>query len=94
MDADVKKECFQPGPGGKDRQLRAVMMPWMQPVPRGDLAWVVTLRWKLGQPFSVGDTNHLSHRPVRRGCSRSAAVVSIWLLAAASGALALMVLQR
>ncbi|MBI4325412.1 MAG: undecaprenyl/decaprenyl-phosphate alpha-N-acetylglucosaminyl 1-phosphate transferase [Chloroflexi bacterium] len=63
-------------------------------VPLGDLAWVVALRWKLGQPFYVGDTNHLSHRLVRRGCSRSAAVVLIWLLAAAGGALALMVLQR
>lgn len=62
-------------------------------VPLGDLAWVVALRWKLGQPFYVGDTNHLSHRLVRRGCSRSAAVVLIWLLAAAGGALALIVLQ-
>lgn len=57
-------------------------------VPLVDLAWVVILRWRLGKPFYVGDTNHLSHRLVRRGCSRSAAVLLIWLVAALLGALA------
>ena len=57
-------------------------------VPLGDLAWVVLLRWKMGRPFYVGDTNHLSHRLVRRGLSRTRAVLVIWLLAAALGALA------
>ena len=57
-------------------------------VPLGDLAWVVLLRWKLGKPFYVGDTNHLSHRLTRRGWSRTQAVLLIWLLAAALGALA------
>jgi UDP-N-acetylmuramyl pentapeptide phosphotransferase/UDP-N-acetylglucosamine-1-phosphate transferase len=36
----------------------------------------------------VGDTNHLSHRLVRLGFSRTRAVLVIWLLAAAFGALA------
>ena len=57
-------------------------------VPLGDLVWVVLLRWKIGQPFYVGDTNHLSHRLVRRGFTPVRSVVLIWLLAAAAGALA------
>jgi UDP-GlcNAc:undecaprenyl-phosphate/decaprenyl-phosphate GlcNAc-1-phosphate transferase len=57
-------------------------------VPLADLAWVVLLRWRMGQPFYLGDTNHLSHRLVRRGLSAMQAVLVIWLLAAALGALA------
>ncbi len=57
-------------------------------VPLGDLVWVVLLRWRLGQPVYVGDNNHLSHRLVRRGLSKSTAVLAIWLLAATTGALA------
>jgi UDP-GlcNAc:undecaprenyl-phosphate/decaprenyl-phosphate GlcNAc-1-phosphate transferase len=57
-------------------------------VPLGDLVWVVLLRWKNGRPFYLGDTNHLSHRLVRRGFTPAQAVGLIWLLAAAAGALA------
>ncbi len=57
-------------------------------VPLGDMVWVVVLRWKSGLPFYLGDTNHLSHRLVRRGFTPARAVLLIWLLAAASGALA------
>lgn len=57
-------------------------------VPLADLAWVVILRWRLGRPFYVGDTNHLSHRLVRAGCNRSVAVLLIWLAAALLGSLA------
>ncbi len=56
-------------------------------VPLGDLVWVVLLRWKIGQPFYVGDTNHLSHRLARRGFTPARTVMLIWLLAAAAGAL-------
>ncbi len=59
-------------------------------VPLADLAWVVGLRWRLNQPFYLGDTNHLSHRLVRRGFSPAQAVLLIWLLAVAVGALALL----
>lgn len=59
-------------------------------VPLGDLVWVVILRWRLGQPIYVGDTNHLSHRLVRVGLSKSQAVLLIWLLAALLGGLALL----
>lgn len=48
----------------------------------GDLIWVVLLRWRRGQPFYIGDTNHLSHRLVRRGLSPTTAVLVIWLMAA------------
>jgi UDP-GlcNAc:undecaprenyl-phosphate GlcNAc-1-phosphate transferase len=57
-------------------------------IPLGDLLWVVLLRWKSGRPFYIGDTNHFSHRLVRRGFTPVRAVVLIWLLAAAGGALA------
>ena len=58
-------------------------------VPLGDLLWVVVLRWRLGKPFYLGDTNHLSHRLVRRGMSNHRAVLISWLIAVALGALAL-----
>ena len=57
-------------------------------VPLGDLVWVVILRTRMGKPFYVGDTNHLSHRLVKLGLSRTLAVLVIWLLALAIGALA------
>jgi UDP-GlcNAc:undecaprenyl-phosphate GlcNAc-1-phosphate transferase len=57
-------------------------------VPLADLLCVVVLRWRAGKPFYLGDTNHLSHRLVRRGLTPVRAVLVIWLLAAACGALA------
>ena len=57
-------------------------------VPLLDMAWVVALRWRMGRPFYIGDTNHLSHRLARRGLSNAQAVTAIWLLAAALGGLA------
>jgi UDP-GlcNAc:undecaprenyl-phosphate GlcNAc-1-phosphate transferase len=54
-------------------------------VPLGDLVWVVLLRWRLGQPFYIGDNNHLSHRLVQRGLNRRDAVLLIWFLAAILG---------
>jgi UDP-GlcNAc:undecaprenyl-phosphate GlcNAc-1-phosphate transferase len=66
----------------------AVLMPLLiLAVPLFDLAWVVILRWRLGQPFYRGDNNHLSHRLVRRGLSKTRAVLLIWLAAVAVGAL-------
>lgn len=55
-------------------------------VPLLDLAWVVILRWRMGKPFYIGDTNHLSHRLVRAGLSKTMAVLVIWLIAVALGA--------
>jgi UDP-GlcNAc:undecaprenyl-phosphate GlcNAc-1-phosphate transferase len=54
-------------------------------VPLLDLVWVVLLRWRLGKPFYVGDTNHLSHRLVRLGLSPPRAVALIWAASALCG---------
>jgi UDP-GlcNAc:undecaprenyl-phosphate GlcNAc-1-phosphate transferase len=59
-------------------------------VPLLDLLWVVILRTRMGQPFYIGDNNHLSHRLVRRGLSRTAAVALIWILAALIGGLSVL----
>lgn len=59
-------------------------------VPLGDLAWVVLLRTAARRPFWIGDTNHLSHRLVRRGLTKPQAVLAIWILAAALGAISLL----
>jgi len=56
-------------------------------VPLADLVWVVLLRWRMGKPFYVGDTNHLSHQLARRGLGQTQAVAVIWVLAAAVGIL-------
>ncbi len=61
-------------------------------VPLGDLAWVVILRWRIGQPFYVGDNNHLSHRLVKSGLTKQRAVLLIWLLSAFLGALSFLLI--
>jgi len=67
----------------------AVLAPvLMLAVPLADMAWVVLLRLRMGKPFYVGDTNHLSHRLVRRGFSKRNTVLLIWLAAALLGSLA------
>jgi len=75
----------------KNPEAFAVFKPLLiLAVPLVDLVWVVMLRWRMGRPFYVGDNNHLSHRLIRRGWSRPRAVLFIWLLAAVTGALALL----
>jgi UDP-GlcNAc:undecaprenyl-phosphate GlcNAc-1-phosphate transferase len=70
----------------------AVLIPLLVlAIPLLDLVWVVYLRWRLGRPFYQGDTNHLSHRLVRRGLSPTRAVLMIWLLATVIGALVFLV---
>jgi UDP-GlcNAc:undecaprenyl-phosphate/decaprenyl-phosphate GlcNAc-1-phosphate transferase len=59
-------------------------------VPLADLVWVVILRWRMGKPFYIGDTNHFSHQLTRRGLSPARAVIFIWLVAALAGSLALL----
>ena len=57
-------------------------------IPLVDLAQVVILRTLNRRPFWIGDTNHLSHRLVRAGLSRTRAVLVLWLIAAIIGAIA------
>src|SRR5260221_3912751 len=55
-------------------------------IPLLDLAQVSLFRTLNKKPFWIGDTNHLSHRLVRMGLSRTHAVLLIWLMAAVIGA--------
>ncbi len=57
-------------------------------VPLLDLAQVSLFRTLNRKPFWIGDTNHLSHRLNRAGLNRTRAVLLLWLIAAAFGALA------
>jgi UDP-GlcNAc:undecaprenyl-phosphate GlcNAc-1-phosphate transferase len=57
-------------------------------VPLADLAQVSLFRALNHKPFWIGDTNHLSHRLVRAGLSRTRAVLVLWLASAVLGALA------
>jgi len=57
-------------------------------VPLLDLAQVSGFRTLRRKPFWVGDTNHLSHRLVRAGLSRTRAVLVLWLAAVVIGSLA------
>jgi len=67
----------------------AVLSPlFVLAIPLADLAWVVILRTRAGRPFYIGDMNHLSHRLVRMGMSRTSAVLLIWLAATAIGSIA------
>jgi UDP-GlcNAc:undecaprenyl-phosphate GlcNAc-1-phosphate transferase len=73
----------------KSAHTLAVLTPLLiLAVPLGDLVWVVILRTRMGKPFYIGDNNHLSHRLVRLGLNRTRAVLVIWLIALAVGALA------
>ncbi|HSH95421.1 MAG TPA: MraY family glycosyltransferase [Roseimicrobium sp.] len=75
---------------GKPHHLVVLTPLLILAVPLGDMAWVVALRTRMGKPFWIGDTNHLSHRLVRRGLSKPHAVLVIWLMAAVAGALAML----
>ena len=69
----------------------AVLIPLVVlSIPLADLVSVVLIRWRAGRPFYIGDTNHLSHRLVRLGLSRTRAVLLIWLAAALIGGLVLL----
>jgi len=73
---------------GKPRPLAVLTPLLVLALPLFDLACVVIIRTLNRKPFYVGDTNHLSHRLVRRGLSKTTAVLVIWLLAALCGTLA------
>jgi UDP-GlcNAc:undecaprenyl-phosphate/decaprenyl-phosphate GlcNAc-1-phosphate transferase len=73
---------------GKPRRLAVLTPLLVLALPLFDLGCVVIIRTLNRKPFYIGDTNHLSHRLVRRGLSKTTAVLLIWLLAAVSGSLA------
>lgn len=78
---------------GKPRPLAVLTPLLVLAVPLFDLASVVVIRTWNRKPFYLGDTNHLSHRLVRRGWSKTSAVLVIWLLTALCGALAIFLNQ-
>lgn len=75
-----------------ERSPWAVVSPLLiLSIPLADLVMVVIIRRRLGKPFYVGDTNHLSHRLVRKGLSQKNAVLLIWLLAGATAGLSFLI---
>jgi len=67
----------------------AVLAPlFVLALPLIDLAQVSMIRTINKKPFWIGDTNHLSHRLVRAGFSRSTTVLILWLAAIAIGLIA------
>ena len=72
-----------PAAGGS---WHSVLMPLViMAVPLYDLSSVCLIRLRAGRSPFVGDQSHLSHRLVRRGMSRRAAVGVICLATAATG---------
>ena len=57
-------------------------------IPLLDLAQVSLFRTLNKKPFWICDTNHLSHRLVRAGMSRTRAVLLLWFVAAIIGEVA------
>jgi UDP-GlcNAc:undecaprenyl-phosphate/decaprenyl-phosphate GlcNAc-1-phosphate transferase len=67
----------------------AVLAPlFVLAIPLLDLAQVSAFRTLNRKPFWIGDTNHISHRLVRVGMSRTKAVLALWLAAAVIGSVA------
>jgi UDP-GlcNAc:undecaprenyl-phosphate GlcNAc-1-phosphate transferase len=60
-------------------------------IPLLDLAQVSLFRTLNKKPFWIGDTNHLSHRLVRAGFSKTTSVIILWLAAALIGLVALFI---
>ena len=54
-------------------------------VPLFDMAMVMWIRVRRGQPVYIGDVNHISHRLVRLGLPQSWAVTLIYLITATLG---------
>jgi UDP-GlcNAc:undecaprenyl-phosphate GlcNAc-1-phosphate transferase len=62
-------------------------------VPLFDLISVVVIRLRMGRAPWVGDTNHISHRLVRRGMTKSTAVLVILLVHSAAATTAVLLLS-
>ncbi|HEX2838002.1 MAG TPA: MraY family glycosyltransferase [Phycisphaerales bacterium] len=74
------------GEPGASAAWYGVLMPLAAlAVPVYDMAAVTVIRLRQGRSPFVGDLNHLSHRLVRRGLSRRAAVVVICCFTAITG---------
>jgi UDP-GlcNAc:undecaprenyl-phosphate GlcNAc-1-phosphate transferase len=66
----------QPSP----TQLPVLIPVIVLALPVFDLVVVTWSRWRRGAPIHIGDANHLSHRLVQLGLSRSGAVLVLYAL--------------
>jgi UDP-GlcNAc:undecaprenyl-phosphate GlcNAc-1-phosphate transferase len=66
----------QPSP----TQLPVLIPVIVLALPLFDLVAVTWSRWRRGAPIHIGDANHLSHRLVQLGLSRSGAVLVLYAL--------------
>ncbi|MHC4995355.1 MAG: MraY family glycosyltransferase [Planctomycetota bacterium] len=72
--------------GGADVGWWAVLTPMVVlAIPLYDITSVTLIRISQGKSPLVGDTQHFSHRLVRKGLSRPAAVGLVWACALATG---------
>jgi UDP-GlcNAc:undecaprenyl-phosphate GlcNAc-1-phosphate transferase len=78
---------------GRSRSVASVLLTpvLIMAIPILDTTLVTITRRLRGQPVSVGGRDHTSHRLVALGASERRAVVILWVVAAASGAIALVV---
>ena len=77
-----------PGPasGSIDASWYGMLMPIViMAVPLYDMITVTLIRLRQRRSPFVGDLNHFSHRLVRRGLSKRAAVMVVWMATAATG---------
>ena len=88
--AETTPPAGAPAALSRDTRWHAVLMPLVVfAVPLYDLVSVTLIRLREGRSPMTGDRNHFSHRLVKLGLSRPAAVTVIWLatLATAAGGL-------
>lgn len=79
---------------GEGYPLFAVLVPLaVLAVPLFDTIVVIWIRLREGRSPFRGDNSHLSHRLVALGLSRSAAVLTIWLLTLVTGVAAVLLYQ-
>lgn len=84
----LQRAASEPGPGQTLLAFLPVLL--MLSLPLYDLGSTFLIRLRNGRPLYVGDTNHLSHRLVRKGRSPAAAAAALWALCAATLALSLL----
>lgn len=68
-----------------DTQFSLLIPLFVLAIPLFDLLAVTVIRWKIGQPFYVGDHNHISHRFLKMGMNRKKAVLMVHLLSLTIG---------
>jgi UDP-GlcNAc:undecaprenyl-phosphate GlcNAc-1-phosphate transferase len=82
----IRTTYFAPGSPHAPGAWYGVLMPLMVlAIPLYDFTSVTLIRLAHGQSPFRGDQNHFSHRLVRKGLGKRAAVLTIWLCTLATG---------